>query len=104
MQRGIWKRGKSFGTSGIAPRRTHSFTLHLASQRPKLPIRVHSILFHHENLYYVDETTRKLVPLDAYDKEAEEWAKSPDAYINIDVTECESNIGGKKKQQKKEKE
>ncbi|RIA81950.1 hypothetical protein C1645_789286, partial [Glomus cerebriforme] len=41
-------------------------------------------LFNQENLRYVDEFTRELVPLDAYDKEAEEWVNSPEAYINID--------------------
>ena len=64
-------------------------------------------LYHQENLYYVDKITRKLVPINAYDKEAEEWAKSPEAYIDIDVIEAslkhESKIGGKKKQQKKQK-
>ncbi|RIA86911.1 hypothetical protein C1645_878377 [Glomus cerebriforme] len=43
-------------------------------------------LFNQENLCYVDEITRELVPINAYDKEAEEWVKSPKAYINIDVT------------------
>ncbi|GBC03862.1 hypothetical protein RclHR1_05370007 [Rhizophagus clarus] len=35
-------------------------------------------LFHHD---YVAEITCKLVPINAYDKEAEEWAKSPKAYV-----------------------
>ena len=30
-------------------------------------------LFNQENLRYVDEITRELVPINAYDKEAEEW-------------------------------
>jgi hypothetical protein len=63
-------------------------------------------LFHQENLYYVDEVTRKLVQINAYDKEVEEWAKSREAYA-IDVTKVspkhESKMGGKKKQQKKKK-
>ena len=62
-------------------------------------------LFNQENLCYVDEITRKLVPINAYDKEVEEWAKSREAYV-IDVTKVspkhESKMGGKKKQQKKE--
>ncbi|RGB41359.1 hypothetical protein C1646_685578 [Rhizophagus diaphanus] len=37
-------------------------------------------LFNQENLCYVDEITRELVPINAYDKEAEEWVNS------IDVT------------------
>ena len=41
-------------------------------------------LFHQENLFYVDEITHKLVPMNAYDKEAEELAKSPEASVNID--------------------
>ncbi|RIA87333.1 hypothetical protein C1645_878108 [Glomus cerebriforme] len=43
-------------------------------------------LFNQENLCYVDEITRKLVPINAYDKEAEGLVKPPEAYINIDVT------------------
>ncbi|CAB4403965.1 unnamed protein product [Rhizophagus irregularis] len=39
-----------------------------------------------ENLCYVDEITRKLVPINAYDKEAEELVKPPEACNNIDVT------------------
>ncbi|CAB4436691.1 unnamed protein product [Rhizophagus irregularis] len=64
-------------------------------------------LFHQENLYYVDEITHELVPINAYDKEAEEWAKSPEAYFDIDEIKAslkyESNMGGKRKQQKKKK-
>ncbi|CAB5385713.1 hypothetical protein RhiirA1_454969 [Rhizophagus irregularis] len=64
-------------------------------------------LFHQENLYYVDEITHELVPINAYDKEAEEWAKSPKAYFDIDEIKAslkyESKMGGKKKQQKKKK-
>ena len=65
-------------------------------------------LFHQKNLYYVDEITCELVPINAYDKEAEEWAKSPEAYVYIDATKVESpkyelKMGGKKKQQKKKK-
>ncbi|CAB5394359.1 unnamed protein product [Rhizophagus irregularis] len=37
-------------------------------------------LFNQEKLCYVDEITRELVPINAYDKEAEEWVNS------IDVT------------------
>ncbi|RIA98971.1 hypothetical protein C1645_731179 [Glomus cerebriforme] len=37
-------------------------------------------LFHRENLCYDDEFTRELVPINAYDKEAEEWTKSPEKY------------------------
>jgi hypothetical protein len=48
-----------------------------------------------------------LVPINAYDKEAEEWAKSTEAHVNIDVTKVslkhEPKMGGKKKQQKKKK-
>ncbi|RIA94362.1 hypothetical protein C1645_566668 [Glomus cerebriforme] len=66
-----------------------------------------NFLFHRENLRYVDENSLELIPLDEYDEEAEEWAKSPEAYINIDVTKLslkhESKMGGKKKQQKKKK-
>ncbi|CAB5360815.1 unnamed protein product [Rhizophagus irregularis] len=63
-------------------------------------------LFHDENLCYVDEYTCKLVPINAYDKEAEEWAKSPEKYFaKIDVTEIlqkhKSEMDGKKNQQKK---
>ncbi|RIA80303.1 hypothetical protein C1645_838940 [Glomus cerebriforme] len=63
-------------------------------------------LFHDENLCYVDEYTCKLVPINAYDKEAEEWAKSPEKYFaKIDVTEVlqkhKSEMDGKKNQQKK---
>ncbi|CAB5348557.1 unnamed protein product [Rhizophagus irregularis] len=43
-------------------------------------------LFNQENLCYVDEITRKLVPINAYDKEAEELVKPPEACNNIDVT------------------
>ncbi|PKK59181.1 hypothetical protein RhiirC2_795200 [Rhizophagus irregularis] len=64
-------------------------------------------LFHRENLRYVDEYTLELVPLDVYDEEDEKWAKSPEAYVDIDVTKVslnhESKMGGKKKQQKKKK-
>jgi hypothetical protein len=64
-------------------------------------------LFNHENLCYVDEFTHKLVPVNAYDKEAKEWIKSPEKYFaEIDVTEIlqkhdKSETGGKKNQQKK---
>ncbi|RIA89096.1 hypothetical protein C1645_738905 [Glomus cerebriforme] len=65
-------------------------------------------LFNRENLRYVDENSLELIPLDAYDEEAEEWANSPEACVNnIDVTKLslkhESKMGGKKKQQKKKK-
>ena len=46
-------------------------------------------LFYQEKLYYVDEITCELVPINAYDKEAEEWAKSPEAYVYIDATKVE---------------
>ncbi|PKK78353.1 hypothetical protein RhiirC2_861334 [Rhizophagus irregularis] len=46
-------------------------------------------LFNQENLCYVDEITRKLVPINAYDKEAEELVKPPEACNNIDVTKAE---------------
>ena len=66
-----------------------------------------NFLFNRENLHYVDENSLKLIPLDAYDEEAEEWANSPEAYVNIDVTKLslkhESKMSGKKKQQKKKK-
>ncbi|PKK70017.1 hypothetical protein RhiirC2_712224 [Rhizophagus irregularis] len=42
-------------------------------------------LFYHENLYYIDEVTCKLIPINAYDKKAEEFAKSPESYIYIDA-------------------
>ncbi|GES76204.1 hypothetical protein GLOIN_2v1736512 [Rhizophagus clarus] len=42
-------------------------------------------LFNQENLRYVDEITRELIPLNAYDKEVEEWAKSRETHA-IDVT------------------
>ncbi|POG81610.1 hypothetical protein GLOIN_2v1470712 [Rhizophagus irregularis DAOM 181602=DAOM 197198] len=63
-------------------------------------------LFHDENLCYVDEYTCKLVPINAYDKEAEEWVKSPEKYFaKIDVTEIlqkhKSEMDEKKNQQKK---
>jgi hypothetical protein len=65
-------------------------------------------LFHRENLRYVDENSLELIPLDAYDEEAEEWANSSEACVNnIDVTKLslkhKSKMGGKKKQQKKKK-
>ncbi|CAG8666055.1 10901_t:CDS:1, partial [Funneliformis caledonium] len=43
-------------------------------------------LFRQENLCYVDEITRELVPINAYDKEVEEWAKSPEIYEYFDAT------------------
>ncbi|CAG8636229.1 4587_t:CDS:2 [Funneliformis mosseae] len=62
-------------------------------------------LFHQKNLRYVNENSLELIPLDEYDEEAEEWVKSPEAYVNIDVTKLslkhESKMNGKKKQQKK---
>ncbi|CAB4408231.1 unnamed protein product [Rhizophagus irregularis] len=61
-------------------------------------------LFRHENLYYVDEVTRKLVPINAYDKKAEELAKSPESYVYIDAKfsiKQKWESGGKKKQKKK---
>ncbi|GBC41059.1 uncharacterized protein OCT59_001861 [Rhizophagus irregularis] len=61
-------------------------------------------LFHHENLYYVDEVTRKLVPINAYDKKAEEFAKSPESYVYIDAkysTKQKWESGRKKKQKNK---
>ena len=55
-------------------------------------------LFHQKNLYYVDEITCELVPINAYDKEAEEWAKSPEAYVYFDATKVspkhEPKMGG----------
>jgi hypothetical protein len=61
--------------------------------------------FHQEKLCYVDEITSKLVPINAYDKEVEEWAKSPKAYEYFDATKVspkhESKMGGKKQQKKK---
>ena len=65
-------------------------------------------LFHQENLFYVDEITHKLVPINAYDKEAEEWVKSPKKYFaKIDVTEIlqkhKSEMDGKKNQQNEKK-
>ncbi|RGB23443.1 hypothetical protein C1646_806545 [Rhizophagus diaphanus] len=58
-------------------------------------------LFYDKNLCYVDEYTCKLVPINAYDKEAEEWAKLPEKYFaKIDVTEIlqkhKSEMDGKK--------
>ncbi|UZO24300.1 uncharacterized protein OCT59_016606 [Rhizophagus irregularis] len=44
------------------------------------------LMLHVENLCYADEITRKLVPINAYDKEAEELVKPPEACNNIDVT------------------
>jgi hypothetical protein len=66
-------------------------------------------LFNRENLCYVDEFTRELVPINAYDKLVEEWNKSPEKYFEeIDVTEIlqkhRSEMGEEEKQQKKEKE
>ncbi|PKY38307.1 hypothetical protein RhiirA4_391767 [Rhizophagus irregularis] len=62
-------------------------------------------LFHQENLCYVDEITRELVPINAYDKEIEEWAKSPKICEYFDATKVspkhESKMGGKKQQKKK---
>jgi hypothetical protein len=62
-------------------------------------------LFHQENLYYIDEITHKLVPINAYNKEVKEWAKSPEAYEYFDATKVspkhESKMGGKKQQKKK---
>jgi hypothetical protein len=53
-------------------------------------------LFHHENLCYVDEYTRKLVPVNVYEEARKEWAKSPEKYFaKIDVTQF-----GKKKTKK----
>jgi phosphoglycerol transferase MdoB-like AlkP superfamily enzyme len=65
-------------------------------------------LYHQDNLYYVDENTFKLIPIHAFDKEAEEWAKSPKAYLDIDVIKASlkyelNSIGEKKKHQKKQK-
>ncbi|GBC20968.1 hypothetical protein GLOIN_2v1485279 [Rhizophagus irregularis DAOM 181602=DAOM 197198] len=65
-------------------------------------------LYHQDNLYYVDENTFKLIPIHAFDKEAEEWAKSPEAYLDIDVIKASlkhelNSIGEKKKHQKKQK-
>jgi hypothetical protein len=64
-------------------------------------------LFHQENLCYVDENTLELIPLNAYNEEAEEWANSPEAYINIDVTKLslkhESKMDGKKNNKKRKK-
>ncbi|RIA84132.1 hypothetical protein C1645_784742, partial [Glomus cerebriforme] len=63
-------------------------------------------IFNREKLRYVDENL-ELIPLDAYDEEAEEWANSSEAYVNIDITKLslkhESKTGGKKKQKKKKK-
>ncbi|RGB43950.1 hypothetical protein C1646_749165 [Rhizophagus diaphanus] len=62
-------------------------------------------LFNRENLRYVVEYSLELIPLDAYDEEAEEWANSPEAYIDVTRLSLkhESKMGGKKKQQKKKK-
>ncbi|RGB30360.1 hypothetical protein C1646_671765 [Rhizophagus diaphanus] len=64
-------------------------------------------LFQQENLNYVEEITRELVPINAYDKEVEEWVKSPESYFDIDEIKAslkhESKMGGKRKQQKKRK-
>jgi hypothetical protein len=44
-----------------------------------------NFLFNQENLYYVNEYTHKLVPLNEYDSEADEdWAKSPESRIYAD--------------------
>ena len=63
-------------------------------------------LFHQENLYYVDEITRKLVPINAYDKEVEEWAKSHKPYV-IDETKVspkhESKMGGERNNKKRKR-
>ena len=37
-----------------------------------LEVALTNYLFHQENLYYVDEITRKLVPINAYDKKTKE--------------------------------
>ncbi|CAB4419151.1 unnamed protein product [Rhizophagus irregularis] len=62
-------------------------------------------LFNRENLRYIVENSLELIPLDAYDEEAEEWANSPEACIDVTKLSIkhESKMGGKKKQQKKKK-
>ena len=40
-------------------------------------------LFRQENLYYIDEITCKLVPINSYDKEVEEWAKSREFMLSM---------------------
>jgi hypothetical protein len=62
-------------------------------------------LFNRENLHYVVENSLELIPLDVYDEEVEEWANSPEAYIDVTKLSLkhESKMGGKKKQQKKKK-
>ncbi|RGB35290.1 hypothetical protein C1646_759546 [Rhizophagus diaphanus] len=62
-------------------------------------------LFNRENLRYVVEYSLELIPLDAYEEEAEEWANSPEACIDVTKLSLkhESKMGGKKKQQKKKK-
>ena len=59
-------------------------------------------LFCQKNLYYVDETTCKLVPLNAYDKEVEEWVKLHGAYDRVPINH-KSEIGEKKKKKNKKK-
>ncbi|RIA84008.1 hypothetical protein C1645_832893 [Glomus cerebriforme] len=58
-------------------------------------------LFCQEKLYYVDEITRELVPINAYDKEAEKWAKSPEAYVYIDATKVSPKHESKMKEPEK---
>jgi len=60
-------------------------------------------LFYQEKLYYVDEITCELVPINAYDKEAEEWAKSPEAYIYFDATKVSPKHELEKRNNKKSK-
>ncbi|CAG8524140.1 4987_t:CDS:2, partial [Funneliformis caledonium] len=56
----------------------------LVHGRDNIKEALKNYLFHQENLRYVDENSLELIPLDKYDEEAEEWAKSPEAYVNID--------------------
>ncbi|UZO02977.1 uncharacterized protein OCT59_023390 [Rhizophagus irregularis] len=64
-------------------------------------------LYYQKNLYYVNENTFKLVPIHAFDKEAEEWAKSSEAYLDIDIIKeslkHKLKIGEKKSNKKNKK-